>query len=456
MKYMNYFVSSKNARLVNGHIEAKNLYEKILGHDGSEAYCCYFDLDYDKLKTEFDTLKEDSQRRPIYRYILNPTPEVINPNWKNNGKTFTQYEGICRPSLGMVSFDFDSEDPEDSLDDVIEFIDWLGIDDIAVFFSGSKGFHVMVPFGYFPLEPNEHLPNQLKDMVKILKEEHFPTLDDSIYNYNRKFRAPFTKHDKTNYYKSLISLENFPETIGEIISQNDSAPYDFLKKIDPEKKRDPLNIFIDLHEKAKRKSYEIEKERAGTKELPSAFERFDNKLCIKKMLESRCDDVGRNNAAIRIINDYYRTGKPQQKCEDDLTKWANVNGLPLREVFEIISNIYQRGGNYNYGCQDEIKSIYCSGKCDLWIKLDPDKRPDVVDAPASSNLKLKNEFVGVTWLMENIFGCYFDRSTHQFKDGLIVKQNAKDLFYYKDNHWQYLDEAKVHLIKTKLNAKYEK
>lgn len=445
--WYNYFLTSKNSRLTQGHMPAQNLYEKILGHDGSTAFCCYFDLEFSKLKLEWDTGKTDTDGKKIYEYTFDDQ-RPSDENFKCNGKTFTQYEGIARPALNCVSFDFDGDQVEDALDDVRRFVEWLDVEDIAVFFSGSKGFHVMVPFGYFPLEPNEFLPNQLKDLAKHLKE-FYPTLDDSIYNYNRKFRVPFTKHDKSGRFKTLIDPAQDIEGIMDksvIVYE----PTDFIKHLRPYESRTPLDIFTEAIEASKRKSYQIEKDRAGTIDKPSPFEKFDGKLCIKKMLESRCDDVGRNNAAMRIVNDYFRTGKHQKDCEKDLSEWAGRNGLPLSELSTIINNIYERGANYNFGCQDEVKSIYCSGQCPIWIRLDQDKRPAVIDPPKNvSTTKSEMDIVRTT--LEKIFMCKWDEKTEEFVDGYIVKQGEKDLFIYKDKYWQYVDEALIDKLKRKIN-----
>lgn len=462
VNYYNYFLPSKNSRLIHGHLESDKLMEKIINHDNSPAYCCYFDLDYNYLKLEYDTGKVDRDGKKIYEYKLNGQ-KPSHPDYKCNGKSFSQYEGICRPSLESVSFDFDGENLEDVLEDVQAFLNYManvfGVEtsSFITFFSGSKGFHVLIPFDAFPFEPNEYLPNQIKDLVKHLKET-FPTLDDSIYNYNRKFRVPFSKHEKTGLYKNIID-DVLCEEVESIKSYCESPrgyhflSHGYLDTSDYEKES-----IKQIFEEAKRKSsYVVEKDRAGTIEAPSPFEKFDGKLCIQKMLETRCDDIGRNNAAMRIVNDYYRTGKPQKKCEEDLFEWSRQNNLPMSEVSTIISNIYERGANYNFGCQDECKSVYCSAKCPIWKKLDPDKRPVTVDQPlsAETSTKMKNEFVGVTWLMESLFGCTWNEDKKAFEGGLIVKQDASHLFYYKDKHWQYLDESKVHILKTKLNANYE-
>ncbi len=455
---VNYFLTSKNSRLINGHLPSENLKEKILNHDGGEAYCCYFDLDENLLKVEYDTHTRDRDGKIIYEYFnQGDTPD--NADWTCNGKTFTQYEGFASPALDLISFDFDSENIQQSMDDVKSFIKWLDTDNLAIFFSGSKGFHVMIPTCLFNLTAGEHLPNKLKDLAKYLVQ-FYPTIDTSIYNYNRKFRVPFTLHEKTKLYKTYIAAEYFECATVEMITEmaKTRSIVNFWEMLDFED--DALGNLVFAIKESSRNSYEVEKEKGGSLEQPTAFEKFDDKLCIKKMLDSRCDDIGRNNAALRIINDYYRTGKTQEKCERDLMDWSKVNGLPVREVLAIISNIYNQRQNYNFGCQDECKSSYCSAKCSIWKKLDPDKRPITVDMPESAiaeqrKAKQPSEFDVVKKVLVDVLHCHWDETYRKFSGGLICKQGKDDLFLYNNGYWEHLTEERVDNIKIKFNALYD-
>lgn len=456
--YVNFLVHSKDTRLTQGHLNSEDLYQKILSQPKElQGYACYFDLKKDNLKNEYwtgqytiETDKNGNEyKAKLYTYLKQtetPTTDFYKPEL-----TFTQYEGPVRPALNCVSFDFDSSDFEKVLNDVKKFIAWVDVPDLAIFFSGSKGFHVLIPFGYFPLDESPNLHLQLKDMATELKQT-YPTLDNTIYNYNRKFRTPFSQHE-SGLYKTFFpheQLNNYNETEIKAIAQKQCI-VDFLDIIKPTLPREPLEIFIELHESCKRKSYEVEKVKAGTKDAPTPFEKYDGKLCIKKLLDSRCDDVGRNNACLRIVNDFYRIGKLQKDCEDVVYAWATKVGLPASEVSLIIRNVYNGNANYNFGCQDEIKSTYCTAKCELWRKLAEDKRPIVADAPLDKKSTLKNEFQAVQMLLEKMFGSVWNMEKSRFEVGSIIKHDATRLFYYKDNHWQYLDDMKKDVIKTKIN-----
>lgn len=450
--WRNFYLSGKHSKLTEGHLPADKLLDTILNSDGETAYACYFDLDKETLKLEYDFGDVDSMTgKKVYTY-LKQGEVPPNREHKKPKVTFTAYDvGMSRPALNLISFDFDSEeDPEQSLSDVKRFCEWLAISDLGIFYSGSKGFHVVVPFGYFPLEASPELPNQLKDLAQELKKI-YPTMDASIYQYNRKFRVPFTKHETTGRFKTWIPVEQIQEiSMDEIINRSEHRNvFNFMEDLGTSEVA--LEVLITAFEQVKRNSYVVEKERAGTKEAPSPFEKFDDKKCIQKLLTSRCDDVGRNNAAIVIVNDFYRTGKTIKYAEETMAKWCADTGLPYIEVATIISNIFNGRANYNYGCQNEIKALYCSAKCGTWSKLDPDKRPVTVDQPASTEAQKIKDSITAKDLLSKVFQCQWDDIRQEFVGGNILVHGASDLFYYDEGRWIVMDAPYIARIKRRLN-----
>jgi len=216
-----------------------------------------------------------------------------------------------------------------------------------------------------------------------------------------------------------------------------------------------LDVLITAFDKVKRKSYEIERDKAGTKEKPSPFEKYDGKLCIQKLLTSSCEDVGRNNAALVIVNDFYRIGKTREYAENEMRKWCESTKLPYSEVATIITNIYDRNANYNYGCQNEIKALYCTAKCSIWKKLDPEKRPQVVDAPTKDMAQKIKDFENVERLLTKAFKCSFDDVKGEFYGGNICKQGKDDLFLYEDGMWRFMDAKYMDRIFRRFNLMNE-
>lgn len=169
IQWTNYFVRSIQATARDGHVPAETLREVIKNHDGTEAYHCAYDLE----------ARED----------------------------FTGYSGLMRPSLGFVWFDFDSGDGGvGAHEDTRRFIEFLQLGNVFVCYSGSKGFHVGVPFSAFGLQAQDTLGKILNRLAQELKKS-YTSLDTTIYNANRKFRALGTKHPKTGRYKICLSLD---------------------------------------------------------------------------------------------------------------------------------------------------------------------------------------------------------------------------------------------------------
>jgi len=208
--WTNYLVPSIATALSNGHVAAEDLINKIEKAIGKEGYHGLWDLE---------------------------------PR-----KTFKDYKGLFRPSLGFFWFDFDHLQSKGDAArlDVINFVKWLDVDDVAVFFSGSKGFHVGVPHEYFGLEPSADLPKIMKSFINKITPM-FKTIDTSVFDASRKFRAPGSKHPKTGLFKTRISIEDLDLSIEKIIELSSSKPNKIvLSRVSLKDKRQRLNIIEDI------------------------------------------------------------------------------------------------------------------------------------------------------------------------------------------------------------------
>lgn len=387
MEWVNFLVSHKLARGTDGLIDANNL-ESYSVNKIKESYYCVFNLRKDLLKVEHDT----GERTPIVRNPQTGKEEGGKPIYSYHPQeaqvkgvlTSRSYEGPTYPALGLVQFDFDSSDDTKSYidnvraahTDALKFIEWSEVKQAQLAFSGSKGFHVAIPFEAFGLEADEHLCNNLHDMAGYLKS-FYPTLDTTVYNANRKFRVLNTQHPKTNLFKTLVPTSMSCEEILEYTKERKTDQYLKFSGVEVSK---PLSDA--LEEAARQHNYD--KGKAGTSKRMTPFEHYDGKICIKRIIENKCEEGGRNNTCLIIVNDLYKTGKTKQYAIDLISKWCKDNGLPIGEGLFIVNNIFDGKAYYNHGCQDAIKAANCSAKCPLWSKLDPEKRPVPVDAPKNA------------------------------------------------------------------------
>ena len=351
MKFINYLVLSKFAKGTDNHVDSDNLVAAINAHDGSEAYYNHFDVRQDALGSDEGA-----------------------PSFKGAG-------GVCRPAFGLVGFDFDDEEsPENSLRDVQAFLGYFRFDHFYVAYSGSKGFHISVPFEYFGLAADENLPKTLRNLAHELKP-HFPTLDTSVYNIGRKFRAPNTRHGKTGLYKTILKSTEVDTTSMDAIKEYCKTRRELM--YEPQNYEvEPSQILVSLLEKAQATAL-YDESKVGTALEPTRLESFDGKVCIKRLFESKIDEGERNTTALILINDLFKSGKAREHCVNVMTPWISRVMPEHRraEVFQIIEDIYNGKRFYNHGCLEPIKSKHCSAKCGLWAKLNPDKRPVPIDAP---------------------------------------------------------------------------
>ena len=81
-------------------------------------------------------------------------------------------------------------------------------DNIQIFFSGSKGYHIIIPYEVFGIEPSKDLNDRYKLIVTELKSYTITkSIDTRIYDSKRLFREPNTINTKTGLYKVYMTID---------------------------------------------------------------------------------------------------------------------------------------------------------------------------------------------------------------------------------------------------------
>lgn len=128
--------------------------------------------------------------------------------------------------VDYMFFDFDGDDLAKVEKEVKRFIDHLRstykipLIYIGIFFSGRRGFHVVVPFNAFT---STQAPK--KDFWLVYKKvaiemlEGFDFADRKIYQLNRLIRTPNTRHSKSGLYKININYIDLSSPIQNILAR---------------------------------------------------------------------------------------------------------------------------------------------------------------------------------------------------------------------------------------------
>ena len=160
-------------------------------------------------------LSEQDREVDWYSSLFYYNKEAKDYYEKNSG-SLAGFQG--KALSNNLFFDFDSTDIEKAKDDVRKLLTILDSEKIDVanqinlFFSGSKGFHVVVETS------QEFTPEELKDICSNLAEK-LETFDSQIYNTTRLIRLPNTKHNKTGLYKIQLDPFSLKNTTVEQIKQ---------------------------------------------------------------------------------------------------------------------------------------------------------------------------------------------------------------------------------------------
>jgi hypothetical protein len=111
-------------------------------------------------------------------------------------------------------FDFDKEGDEDvprkDALAVINYFVGLGIrkEHVRVWFSGRRGFHVLVEPETFGIEPSRDLTYNIKlAAMAVAAQLGLESFDDKVYSIRRMLRVPDSVHQKTNLFKVELTHE---------------------------------------------------------------------------------------------------------------------------------------------------------------------------------------------------------------------------------------------------------
>lgn len=194
-----------------------------------------------------------------------------------------------------------------------------------LWFSGGKGFHVIIPTSQFGFEPTSD-EGILKRMAEAIAGDS-PFFDGSVYNKTRIFRYPNTFNQKGGLYKVIV--RDFSRTLDEI-KGDARLPFEDTIEVPDQL---PLNeALVKLYEvckvKVNRTVQENIKEGNGT-------------LFVK------VGEGGRNEAAYTLTRKLARRGIYHNDAKFIVLSWNKQlpKPLPQDEVSKVISSAYTKGVN---------------------------------------------------------------------------------------------------------------
>jgi hypothetical protein len=121
------------------------------------------------------------------------------------------FDGACWSA--WLWFDIDRAELDAALRDArrlaLAFVERYRLDDdqLLIFFSGSKGFHLGLPSALWVPEPSATFHRGYRRFAEGIASAVGVNIDTGVYDRVRAFRAPNSRHPKTGLHKRRLSLD---------------------------------------------------------------------------------------------------------------------------------------------------------------------------------------------------------------------------------------------------------
>jgi len=243
--------------------------------------------------------------------------------------------------------------------EILKILKFHGIKNVGLKFSGSKGFHLIIPWKAFPKEINmvktsDMFPEYPRILVKYIIEQTKDSLIEKISKLSRPnryikdyqapkevmpdlilvsprhlFRMPYSLHEKT----SLASTVLKPEEI-ENFQLTDANPMkveirNFMPNSEEGEASELLVQALDWYRENNKDTVR--------KEIDFKPIKIDKILeanfppCVKNILKGISD--GKKRALFVLINLFRSVGMDKDELEKRIYDWNKKNEVPLREGY---------------------------------------------------------------------------------------------------------------------------
>jgi len=266
-------------------------------------------------------------------------------------------------------FDIDSKYIDYSkilLLEIIKVLQFHGVKNFGIKFSGSKGFHLIIPWKAFPKEINgvktsDKFPEYPRILVKYIIDKTNKSLIDKISELSRPnkyvrdhqapkevipdlilvsprhlFRIPYSLHEKTALASIVLKIEEI-----ENFQLKDADPMkakvrNFMPDVEEGEASELLVQALDWSKdneiNAGESDNKIEGKYANYK--PIKLKSIDDKNfppCVTNILKGVSD--GRKRSLFVLINFFRTIGMDKEDLEKRIYEWNKKNEVPLREGY---------------------------------------------------------------------------------------------------------------------------
>jgi hypothetical protein len=241
-----------------------------------------------------------------------------------------------------------------------------------IYFSGAKGFHIMLDGRIFGrVAPSKNLPvlfdSLRRHLAQELPEALRETMDLSIKDRMRLLRLPNTVHEQSKLYKVIVTIDELQRLETAQIRKIAKRPRPLVLTDESglvprcEVKENPkaAQLFEQVQRQFKsltRKPFVYRFQR------PADLDHLQFHCAgIEAIWQRNIEPGARNNCAIRLASELRQLGLSAMETETKLLEWNTRNGIELsaEELRSVVHSAYQHRFPYRYSCNDPLLRRYC-------------------------------------------------------------------------------------------------
>lgn len=273
---------------------------------------------------------------------------------------------------------------------IIDFLKFHRVKNIGIKFSGSKGFHLIIPWKSFPkqisdVKTSDNFPEYPRIITKYIMEKTQEKLIEKISELERPnkyikdfkvskevmpdlilvsprhlFRMPYSLHEKTALASVVLNekeLENFELKDADPLKLSKNNLENFIPDAEEGEAKELLMQALDWH---RENNLEEESEKKHADFKPIKLEKISDRNfppCVQNILKGISD--GRKRAVFVLINFFRSLGMERDELEKTIYQWNEKNEVPLKKGY-ILSQLkwsYQRKSMLPQNCREFYQGI---------------------------------------------------------------------------------------------------
>lgn len=235
---------------------------------------------------------------------------------------------------------------------------------INFYFTGKKGFHLIISPVVFGVKPNKDLNTYYKEIAKELNDNTINKIVDiKIYDKKRLLRLTNSINSKTGLYKVPVTYNNIIKFDYEDMIEyaKDIKQLNYEKPEAVEKAIIKINSLIENMETANKK-------KAAKIAIPTNVDlsKITFPKCIQAIYKDGVGEGSRNNTTIILASAFFQKGIDLQTGLVMIHKWnleKNNPSLSDSEINITVESAYQQvDSGRRYGCSSIKESGLCIGR----------------------------------------------------------------------------------------------